>query len=200
MYIKMKQHSFFRTLLFSALIIFITTTCSHRDDPQPPPKTYPLENPLQKFYFEAGLDKEESLVGFSYEYGLVFSPQVKGEITAFTARLTFKEKARVTLWDYNTRAVIATAIVDVPDKDKVATTEITPVPLEKDKKYLISINSGYYYRRTKSTGVNVPYPVIAGNFIFHSFNLLKVNAQTFPTDTATDYTAGDVSFNFRQTD
>lgn len=186
-------------LLLLTFVALMSWHCSSREEEQPPVTTYPTENPLQKFYQSAGLSIESISVLTPHEFGLTFSPQVKGRITAFTVRLPLDGPVTVTLWDYSTKNKITSATVDVKHGE-VTRKEVTPVPLTANTRYVLSVNSERWYSRTKAGGSNVSYPVTVGNFIYHGYAYNSGSTQTFPATASVSGVGGDVSFEFQQTD
>jgi hypothetical protein len=90
---------------------------------------------------------------------LLFSPDVKGKITAITIKLPdTNPNLRVTIWDYTTKTVLRTETLNVTATNTLITKEISELALEKDKKYLITMNSNDWYKRAKADNSNTAYP------------------------------------------
>ena len=189
--------------LLAFIAIFSITSCSHDDDePIPKPVTYAVENPLDKYHEVAGFTTTTNFINSgSYEFGLAFSPNVKGKINAITIKMPdVNPSLRVTIWDYTTKAVLRTETINVTASNTLITKSIPELALEKDKKYLITMNSNDWYKRSKPDNSNAAYPITAGNIKFWEYKWISGTAQTFPTTTSLDYNGGDLSFNFQQVD
>ena len=187
----------FTLMLFS---IFISS-CSSDNDNDKTPK-FETENPLTAYYTQTGFSTVTNFVNSGdYEFGLVFTPTVKGKIKAITLKLPAVSPAvRVTIWDFATKAVIRTETLNVATADVQVSKEISELALEKDKKYLISMNANDWYKKHKADNSVVTYPIVAGNITFNEYRWLSGTAQTFPTTVSTNYNAGDLSFDFQQTE
>jgi hypothetical protein len=188
-------------LAFAA--VFSIASCSKDDDdPIVPPVTYTVENPLDKYHETAGFTTTTNFINSgNYEFGLAFSPNVKGKISAITIKLPdANPNVRVTFWDYTTKTVLRTETVNVTASNTLITKEIPELALEKDKKYMITMNSNDWYKRSKPDNSNAVYPITAGNIKFLEYKWGSGTAQTFPVNTSLDYNGGDLSFNFQQVD
>ncbi len=189
--------------LLAIVILFFAGSCSSDDDePVPQPVSYNVENPLDKYHELAGFTTTVNFVNSgSYEFGLTFSPGVKGKISAVTIKLPDANPAlRITFWDFNTKTVLRTETVNVTGANTLITKDIAELMLEKDKKYMITMNSNDWYKRSKPDNTNAAYPFTAGNIKIWDYRWGSGTTQTFPVNTSLDYNGGDLSFNFQQVD
>ncbi|WP_347050144.1 hypothetical protein [Flavobacterium olei] len=184
------------TLLITAALAI---SCSSDKDDAPKFKT---ENPLEAYYTATGFNTSTNFINSGdYEFGLVFTPTVKGKIKAITLKLPAVNPAvRVTIWDYASKAVLRSETVNVVAADAVVTKEINELALDKDKKYMITMNSNDWYNKNKVDKSNAVYPIVAGNITFNEYRWIGGTAQTFPTTVSSSYNAGDLSFDFQQTE
>ncbi|OJX51003.1 MAG: hypothetical protein BGO88_07360 [Flavobacterium sp. 38-13] len=187
-------------ILSGVLLAILAISCSS-DDSKPAP-SYPVENPLESYYTQTGFTTSSNFINSgSYEFGLAFSPNVKGVMKAITVKLPDANPAlRVTIWDYTTKEVIKTETVNVASANTLVSHPISDLALEKDKKYMITMNSNDWYKRNKADNTNATYPVTAGNINFLEYRWLSGTAQTFPTTVSANYNAGDLSFDFKRTE
>ncbi|WP_269234409.1 hypothetical protein [Flavobacterium flavigenum] len=186
--------------IFTILSIAIfTVSCSSDDDNSPKFKT---ENPLAEYYTKTGFTTVSNFVNSGdYEFGLVFTPTVKGKITAITLKLpATNPNLRVTIWDYDAKTVLRSETLNVATADVEVKKVISELNLEKDKKYLISMNSNDWYKKNKADNSAATYPIVAGNITFNEYRWLSGTAQIFPTSISATYNAGDLSFDFQQTE
>lgn len=184
------------TLLITSILAI---SCSSDKDDAPKFKT---ENPLEAYYAATGFNTSTNFINSGdYEFGLVFTPTVKGKIKAITLKLPAVNPAvRVTIWDYTSKAVLRSETVNVVAADAVVTKEINELALDKDKKYMITMNSNDWYNKNKVDKSNAVYPIVAGNITFNEYRWIGGTAQTFPTTVSSSYNAGDLSFDFQQTE
>lgn len=178
------------------------TNCRKDDDEVvPAPIVYAEESPLATYITNSGFNSTANNVNFgSYEFGLVFSPNVNGKIKALMAQIPdVNAGLRITIWDFDTQTILRTETINVTAANTVITKSITELALVKDKKYLISMNSNDWYNRTKFGGGSTTYPITAGNIKFTGYLWKSGTTQTFPTNSDESYYAGDVNFTFQQT-
>jgi len=188
------------------LLAFVATVCiqcrKDDDDNQPEPVVYSEENPLAKYHENAGFTTTTNFVNTgSYEFGLVFSPTVKGKINSLFVQLPdVNSNLKVTIWDYDSKTVLRTETMNVSNANTMINKSIPELPLEKDKKYMITMNSNDWYKRSKADDTNAVYPITAGNIKFWEYRWIGGTSQTFPTNVSLNYNGGDLSFNFQQTE
>ncbi|MBP1225279.1 DUF4082 domain-containing protein [Flavobacterium sp. 1355] len=184
------------------LSIFISSCSSDSDNDNDNKPKFETENPLAAYYTQTGFSTVTNFIDSGdYEFGLVFTPTVKGKIKAITLKLPAVSPAvRVTIWDYETKAVVRTETLNVATADVQVSKEISELALEKDKKYLISMNGNDWYKKNKADNTAATYPIVAGNITFNEYRWLSGTAQTFPTSVSATYNAGDLSFDFQQTE
>ncbi|WP_343696454.1 hypothetical protein [Flavobacterium sp.] len=190
-------------ILFAILSASIlTVSCSSNDDDKDNSPKFETENPLAVYYTQTGFSTVTNFVNSGdYEFGLAFTPTVKGNIKAITLKLPATNSAvRVTIWDYTSKAVLRSETVNVATADVQVTKEISVLALEKDKKYMITMNSNDWYKKNKADLTNAVYPIVAGNITFNEYRWISGTSQTFPTNVSANYNAGDLSFDFQQTE
>lgn len=185
----------FKTIITFLVIASSMISCSNDDE------SFQTENPLEAYYAQTGFTTVANFINSGdYEFGLVFTPTVKGNIKAITLKLpAANPTVRVTVWDYETKVVLRSEDVNVATADVQVTKEISALALEKDKKYLITMNSNDWYKKTKADNTVAIYPIIAGNITFNEYRWISGTTQTFPTNVSLNYNAGDLSFNFQRT-
>lgn len=187
--------------IFAILLISISVVSCSSDDKDNTPK-FNVENPLATYYTQTGFSTVTNFLNSGdYEFGLVFTPTVKGNIKAITLKLpATNPTVRVTIWDYASKAVLRSETLNVATADVQVTKEISVLALEKDKKYMITMNSNDWYKKTKADKSNATYPIVAGNITINEYRWLAGPTQTFPTTVSSDYNGGDLSFDFQQTE
>lgn len=188
----------FKTIIALLIIVSSTISCSSDDDN----KSFKTENPLEAYYTKAGFTKVANFINSGdYEFGLVFTPTVKGNMKAITLKLpAANPTVRVTVWDYETKVVLRTENLNVAIADLQVTKEISALALEKDKKYLITMNSNDWYKKSKADDTDAVYPIVAGNITFNEYRWKGGTTQTFPTNVSLNYNGGDLSFIFQRTE
>jgi len=184
-------------LTIVTLLVFSLASCKKE-------KTHAEENPLEKYYELTGFNTKTIAQNAGwYESSLAFSPLVKGKINALTIKIPDVNSAlKVTIWDYDTKAALRTETIEVAAANTQVVKSITPLSLEKDKKYIISMNSNDWYIMKKPDGSDATYPLTAGNIKFIEYRWVDAVSGTpkFPTIISHNYNAGDLSFVFQQTE
>lgn len=190
----------FKTILIVLVFAVSAISCSS-DDKDNTPK-FETENPLTAYYTATGFSTVTNFINSGdYEFGLAFTPTVKGKIKAITLKLpATNPSVRVTIWDYTAKSVLRSETLNVATADVQVSKEISELALEKDKKYMITMNSNDWYKKSKADNSNVTYPIIAGNITVIEYRWISGTAQTFPTNVSANYNAGDLSFDFQQTE
>ncbi|WP_343589460.1 hypothetical protein [Flavobacterium sp.] len=189
----------FKCILIVLVTTVFTVSCSSDKEDKP---TFKTENPLDAYYTATGFTTITNFINSGdYEFGLAFTPTVKGKIKAITLKLpATNPSVRVTIWDYTAKSVIRSETLNIATADVQVSKEISELALEKDKKYMITMNSNDWYKKNKADNSNVTYPIIAGNITFIEYRWISGTAQTFPTNVSANYNAGDLSFDFQQTE
>lgn len=189
-----------KTIIALLIITLSAVSCSSSDDDNSPKFT--AENPLEAYYTKTGFSTVSNFINSGdYEFGLAFTPTVKGKINAITLKLPASNPSvRVTIWDFASKTVLRSETVNVVTADVGVTKEISELALDKDKKYLITMNSNDWYKKSKADNSNTTYPIVVGNITIHEYRWLSGTAQTFPTNVSSSYNAGDLSFEFQQTE
>lgn len=119
-------------------------------------------------------------------------------MTGITVRLPDSHpNLRVTLWNFDSEEVIYTNTLNVTQSNTITEHLVNEIVLEKNKKYIISMNTDDYYYREREYGMNVSYPIIAGNIKIFEARERHTYEQLFPNYFSRFYNVGDVSFNFK---
>ncbi len=190
----------FKTIFTILLTAALAISCSS-DDKDNTPK-FETENPLAAYYTTTGFSSVSNFINSGdYEFGLAFTPTVKGKIKAITLKLpATNPTVRVTIWDYTAKTVLRSETLNVATADVEVKKEISELSLDKDKKYMITMNSNDWYKKNKSDLTNATYPVVAGNITINEYRWISGTGQIFPTNVSSNYNAGDLSFDFQQTE
>lgn len=188
-----------KTILVVA-IIFSLFSCSKDDEATP--VTFQEENPIPTFLANSGFNFNRTTAytgGSEAELGFSFIPKVKGKITAIVAKLhVANPNLRVTIWDKATGNAIVTNYMNISSTNTEYRTPINEVVLQKDKEYVFSIKTAYYYVYNKSNSAIQVYPVDAGNISITGS--LDGNANEMPSLAIGNTFTGDYSFIFQQTE
>lgn len=180
------------------LLVFFASSCSK--DESETPIVYGEENPLFGFIsrvpnIQPYVDAVEGIA----QTGYIFKPTVKGKINTLTVKIPAANSAlKVFIWDKGTIALVRSEVVNVTTANTEITKIISPLTLEKDKEYLITIyTDDYYYHQTNSGAVS--YPVIVGNI--QILGTRSGFGELFPqAGGSSNGYSGDIGFNFQRTE
>lgn len=197
---NVKRSNLFASLLLLLLAFTALISVSSCKDDDSDPIVYESEDPLDKFNELAGFTVTSNFVNSGqYEFGMVFSPEVKGKIIALKLKIpATNNNVRVTIWDYDTKTPIRTEMMTSTVANQQSVKTISEVILEKNKRYLISMNCDDWYRRIRPDNANANYPITVGNIKFYEYRWLSGAAQVFPSIVSQNYNAGDIDFSFQR--
>ncbi len=186
--------------VFIAFIALTLTSCSKDDDASP--VTFQEENPLTGFLQTSGFNfskNTSSNPGGEAEMGFSFIPKVNGTINALVNKThVANSNLKVTIWDKVTGLAIATNYVNIANPSVELVTNISPVSLQKNKEYIISVKTQYYYTYQKQNSASQVYPVNSGNITITGS--LDGNPNQMPNLAISNSFTGDYSFIFKQTE
>ncbi len=187
-----------KQFILPALLVLISIAGCKKDKD----RNFPEENFLPDFHVKTGFSQVTTnfVNAGSYEYGLKFTPKVKGNITKILLKIPDNaNNIRVTFWDAASKQVLKTEVIPTVTKDVEVIHEIAPLNVEAGRMYMISINSNDWYKRSRTGGTSITYPVTVGNITVEGYLWVGTSSQIFPTNVSNDYNAGDLSFIFQQT-
>jgi hypothetical protein len=193
--------TFKQTILYLATILLFIS-CSKDDNPAQAPVVYNEENPLQAFLTSSGFNQVSTPGSAPSDLiaGMSFKPTVKGKINAILVTLPLvNNNLKVSFWDNATGALLQQEIVNVSSANTEFVKLITPLQLEKDKTYVISMQTNSAYVRSRADQANAPYPVTAGNIQILAYRE-GTNLSAIPSLSYYNAYGGDCSFKFQQTE
>lgn len=188
----MKNH-FLKAIIIIAIIL---SSCSKDDE-----RTYTEENFLADFLTTSQFSgtTDSTIDGGNYEFGIEFTPLVKGKITALKVKIPDVNNAvRVTIWDKVSTTVMRSETLNITSANSEQSIDIADLQLEANHQYAITMNSNDWYNHRRADNSDVSYPITSGNIQIDNYKWVSGTAQTYPTNISTSYFAGDVSFNFIQ--
>ena len=192
------KKAIFKTLLLTVLSISIFS-CK-KDDKQTAP-AFQEENFFEGYLAASGFNQSviTDIDLGDYEFGLEFTPLVRGSITSLRVKLPEANPSlRITIWDKVAGTIIKTEIANVALANTVYNFDIVDIVLTKDKEYAITMNSNDWYSREKTDGTNAAYPFTIGNIEINKYIWDDGKAQDYPLSSSVSYYSGDLSFNFLQ--
>lgn len=187
------------SVLFLTTFLWFVVSCSKDDVSQP--VSYQEENPIPVFLTNSGFNFSKAttaIPGGEIESGFSFIPKVKGKIKAIVAKLHVpNSNLRVTLWDKQTGASIATNFMNISTSGVEVISPISEISLQKDKEYVFSVKSQYFYNYQKENSALQVYPITAGNI---SITGSLDGQNSMPNFAVGNSFLGDYSFVFQQTE
>jgi hypothetical protein len=165
---------------------------------------YPKEATYQNFIADVAQNSTlQSVTNASqfFENGVAFKTLVTGQIKTLYVKIPDTSAALlITIWDKTTQAKIFQTTVAIAISNTEKAVDISPIVIEKNKEYVISIRTNDYYLRKKTGGTLINYPFISGNVIYTATMNDNASMQAFPN---VYYNQGsffsEVYFKFQQT-
>jgi hypothetical protein len=184
--------------LFLVSSVAFFAACS--DDEKPKSKD---QDPLSAYLEETGFTEVSEFIDDegSYEFGISFIPEEDGEITSVVVRLPDDQvDLRVSIWDVETETLLRTETIANVVSGVKTSKSITPLELEEDHEYMITLNANDYYYYVSPEDADATYPITVGDISITGFAYANGTTQILPINFDTDYYAGDLSFIFRKDD
>ncbi len=186
----------FKKLAMLVAFAAVLTSCSSND------KSYEKEDFLDGYLIASGFNASSTnfINSGSYEFGLEFTPLVTGKITTLKVKLPDVNSAlKITIWDKAAGTPLKTETVNYATANILTVFDVEDLALIKDKQYAITFNSNDWYKRNKADSSNATYPMTVGNIKIDAYKWVSGSTQTYPTNISNNYYAGDLTFDFQQT-
>jgi Domain of unknown function (DUF4082) len=195
-----------KILLLSALCSISFLACKKKSEDVPAPA--PLEDfTLDRFIERASFNDQTGIV-FSntqlYECGYVFETKIAGTITDFSVKFPSpSSNVKILVWDASTLTPIASQNFGYYFVGEYETKTITtPIALQANKKYCVSINTftNGYYTHSRNGFADAKLPMEFKNLRLLSLNTApttSANLRIFPSQVQNNTYYGDVSFTFQ---
>ncbi|SCY48389.1 DUF4082 domain-containing protein [Flavobacterium caeni] len=191
----MKNIPTLAALLFAAM----TIGCSSDDDNTTyVPQVFEEENTHDLLYSGDIFNAPISSAGENViETGFEFKPKHNGTISKLTVKLAAPDPTTtVTLWDHETREILRTQTVNVSAASTLMEIDITPLAVEKDHLYTVSVETNALFSRTLKTGT-IP-PIEVGSITVT--RMVNTDDEfSYPVDSY-GVLFGDVGFKFKRSE
>ena len=196
-----------QNIIAVTLVTIFALSCSKNDEvPITPavvnPIIYNEENPFNAFIATMSNSGQvsNSIYG-EVQWGYIFKCTERGKINSLMIKIPVINNAlKVYMWDKATLALIKTEIVNVSAANVNIIKIVTPILLEKNKEYVITIFSDDYIVHSSPSGA-VSYPVVAGTIqILGTLSGVDGACPTGIGNGSSNSYRGDVSFNFQRTE
>ncbi len=180
--------------------LMLTFFSCKKDDPK---TTLDPENaPISKAFFVGPFTITVSGTG-NWEYGCKFTVARPGKITKLGSKMPTTGTYRVTLWDADTKTVLAQSNITQPAGQAITFNPITAVAVSTGKNYLISIWSNTNWNEIrKSGGGSMGFPITSGNITITGYQWVSsatggATAPVYPLNNETSYAAGVADFEYQ---
>lgn len=186
-----------KNLLFPLfLLIFLTNACKKDETVA----LKPSENPVASLLTDTNWSVYDATNGSKYELGYVFSSSTKGKVTQVAAQMRDPGIYTVSIWDGDTKGLLRQKTIEQSSPNKFSTASIDDLVIEKDKKYVVSINNtisnvakGYNaVKKNVNSSANI-FPISKGSIIIQK-SVYAISATTvFPN---VDYSSSNAFYGF----
>lgn len=199
---NMKKLSFSRiTVLMLAILAVAFTSCKKKNNDTPKPvvkEATLIENAFNNASFTA-----TAIGGGNWEYGVKFSMSKAGKITKLGTKMPEVGNYRVTLWDADSKVILAQATVNQTTAATGSFADIAPFSIVVGKDYYVTVQSvnKKWFEVTKAGGGNITYPIVSGSMTIKQYGYNNSGAASpavFPIFFPTEYYAGFTDLEFVQ--
>jgi hypothetical protein len=164
-----------KKLLLPLFLFGLLLNACKKDDSN----TKPSESPMAKILEDKTWVATSAIAG-PFELGHIFSTITKGKITQLGCQMPEPGIYTVSLWDANSKKLLGQKSVEQTAANKLTLASLTEIIIEKDVKYIVSVNSAvngvtkpYNYADNSSATI---FPFTIGSVIFQGtvYNISKV--------------------------
>jgi hypothetical protein len=147
----------------------------------------PSENPVASLIADADWVVADASNNVSYELGYVFSTNAKGKITQLAAQVKDPGIYTVSIWDADSKVLLRQKAIEQTSPNKFSLASIDELVIEKDKKYVVSINNtisnvakGYNSVKKKVSSSATIFPISKGSIIIQKSVYAASKTTVFP--------------------
>jgi len=188
-------------LVITAFVCVSILACKKNSTTPPPVKKQ--ETPLQNLVTTKFIDSVTIMNNGNFEIGYRFSSNKNGHITKLGCYMPDGLTYRVALWDSTTKNLIVAVSVKVTDSTKFTYTDISPIPIVANKKYVVSINNtvggsnrNYFILRRKTPNT-LTFPLTNASIMIEAQQEFSCSTLCFPQNAYTNgYLTGVPDFVF----
>ncbi len=159
----------------------------------------PSENPVASLLKDATWTVSALSTG-KFEVGYIFSASTNGKITQLASQMVDPGTYTVSIWDANTKALLRQKSVEQSSPNKFSAASVDELIIEKDKKYVVSINTTIgtvakaYNKLNKTTGSPTTiFPITSGSIVIQKSVYASSAVSVFP---AVDYSTFNAFYGF----
>lgn len=190
----------FRTYLSVIVMIASMTLISCGKDDDEAVNVKPSENIMTTLLQEPTWT-QTTASAVSWELGYVFSTSSTGKITKLSCKMPEPGSYTVSLWDQTTKTLLRQKTLEQSTPEKFVESGIDEFLVEKDKKYVISINtvvggSAKKFFTISNANTNI-FPIARGSILVQSSVYKAIATPKFPdggAETGRMYGFADFTF------
>jgi Domain of unknown function (DUF4082) len=186
-----------KKLLIPFLFVGLLLNACKKDDTV---AVKPSENPVASLVADADWVVADASNGGKYELGYVFSTTTKGKLTQVAAQMISPGIYTVSVWDADTKALLRQKSIEQSSPNKFSTATVEDLVIEKDKKYVVSINNtiggvakGYNSVKKKVASATTIFPISKGSIIIQKSVYGNGGTIIFPN---VDYSTTNAFYGF----
>lgn len=171
-------------IVCTMLLIVILSSCGKEEAPKVE------ESPFFVFFDQSAIAIDTTPVAIdTWEYGFVFNPLTKGNVTKLGLKLPVTGEFNVKLWDLsgNTPVILTDKKITSTTIHTPAFLDIPPIAVQKEAKLGVTILANSFYRIHKQNASAFAFPLTVGNIRIVSFNegMNNLGLGAFPDTTNT---------------
>lgn len=185
-----------KKLLIPFFLLFVLVNACKKDEIS----IKPSENPVSSLVSDADWVVSDGSNGGKYELGYVFSSSTKGKVTQVGAQMKDPGVYTVSIWDGDSKVLLRQKTIEQISPNKFSLALIDDLVIEKDKKYVVSINNtinnvakGYNALRKKLSSSATIFPISRGSIIIQKSVYVSSATTMFPS---VDYSSSNAFYGF----
>lgn len=187
-----------KLILVTTTMVAVLLSCSKSNNDDDEFIVADPQYPFKELMYNGNLDEGYSYTDkpFNLEVGFQFKSFKAGRITELGIRLPDNDEYRVTLWNAETKEVLATQQI-ISSADIFIFEAINPVNIISGVAYFVSVNTNDYYIVKNSESGELPvFPIESGDILLTGYGSSFGTSQTFPESILQNSCLGMVDIKF----
>lgn len=174
----MKSRFYYSSLILAVFFI-VLVSCKKDEDPGVKPGETVMVSLLEESTWT-----QTTASAVSWELGYVFSTSVNGKITKLSCKMPEPGIYTVSLWEQTGKSLLRQKTIEQSTPEKFSEAGIDEFLVEKDKKYVISINtvvggSAKKFYAISNSNSNI-FPIVRGSILIQSSVYKAIATPKFP--------------------
>lgn len=187
-----------KIIVAATALVSVLLSCSKNNNDDDELLIVEPQYPFKELIYNGNLDEGYSYTNkpFNFEVGFQFKSFKSGQITGLGIRLPDNDEYRVTLWNAETKEILANQQI-VSSSNIFVFEAINPVNIIAGVEYFVSVNTNDYYIVKNSQGGELDvFPIESGDILLTGYGSNMGVSQTFPSQIVQHSCLGMVDVKF----